>query len=166
MSAAHFMHELQHEAISTRKMLARLPNDKMGWKPHDKSMTLGELAVHVAELPTFISLILKTDALDFQSGDFVPSKADTAEELVRIFDNCTANAIADLDAVTDQDVLTRNWTASSGDHLIFTLPRAAALRTLAFSHLIHHRGQLAVYLRLLNIPVPSIYGPSADESEK
>lgn len=164
MPARKLISELKHEAISTRKMLERLPVEKADWKPHEKSMSLATLALHIADIPSFVSLIVGRDELDFTSGDYAVSLVSDFDKAVQIFDERLENAVADLEKIQDEEFLKQDWTLRSGDHVIFTLPRLVALRTLAFSHLIHHRGQLSVYLRLLDIPVPGIYGPSADEA--
>jgi uncharacterized damage-inducible protein DinB len=154
--------ELDHELATTRKLLERVPTDKFGWKPHDKSMAMGQLAVHLATLPSWMGLTLNTAELDFAASPYSPPKAETTEELLAIFDKEAAEAHAALAAAKDETFL-ETWTLRNGDHVIFSLPKAAVARTFVISHVIHHRGQLSVYLRLNDIPVPSIYGPSADE---
>jgi uncharacterized damage-inducible protein DinB len=155
--------ELKHEAVSTMKMLERLPDDKLDWKPHEKSMTLGRLASHTAELSGFITRILTSDEMDFLTREYVPTVVKSSEEAVALFKEKSASALAELEKVTDEKLM-ENWTMRNGDHVIFTMPRIAAIRGVGISHFIHHRGQLSVYLRMLDIPVPSIYGPSADET--
>lgn len=163
MIANGFINELQYESISSRKILERVPTDKMDWKPHVKSMSFGQLAAHMAEIPGYISLVLTQDELDLANRNNAPAVAKNTEELLQIFDTKIAAALADLQECDDASMM-QEWTLRHGEHVIFKLPRVAALRSFAFSHFIHHRGQLAVYLRLLDIPVPSIYGPSADEA--
>lgn len=157
-----YVQELQYEMISMAKMLARLPNDKLNWKPHEKSMTLGQLAAHTAEIPDYILKIIKQDGIDFAS-DYTPLPAESSEQLQAAFQQKCSEATAALLAVSDE-TLYQNWTMRNGDQIIAVLPRVGAIRSVVFSHFIHHRGQLSVYLRMLDIPVPSIYGPSADEA--
>jgi uncharacterized damage-inducible protein DinB len=154
--------ELQMEAASTRKMLERVPIDKNDWKPHPKSMKLGRLASHVAELPGWITMTMTTDELDFSKFDYTPVMPATNEELLATLDGNVNKALAILDDSSDAD-FDKMWTMKNGDNVYFTLPKKVVLRTWAYNHLYHHRGQLSVYLRLLNIPVPGMYGPSADE---
>lgn len=154
--------ELQHEKISTRKMLERLPDDKMDWKPHDKSMTLWQLSHHVAEIPGYITAVLAKSELNFADIPAV-APSNSAADLVALFDKKIDEALAHMQTA-DDSMLQQDWTLRAGDHVIFTVPRIGALRMFALNHFIHHRGQLSVYLRLLNVPVPSIYGPSADEA--
>ena len=157
-----FIAELKHESALTKKMLERVPFDKQDWKPHEKSMTLGKLAVHVAEIPHWVSDIINIDVFDFNT-DFKPNTAASQEELIKIWEEKTATAIADLESMAAED-FNKIWVVKGGDTVYFNLPKAVALRGWAFSHLFHHRGQLSVYLRLLDIPVPGMYGPTADES--
>lgn len=153
--------ELSHEAISTRKMLERAPSKIFDWQPHNKSSKFGSLAQHVARLPSFVKPVLMTDEFDLATAE-KPAPANSSAELVESFDKFLAEATEHLNSASDED-LTVTWKLKSGDHTIFEMPRAGVIRTLVLSHLIHHRGQLSVYLRLNDVPVPSIYGPSADE---
>ena len=148
--------------ISLAKMLARIPDDKLDWKPHEKSMMLGKLAAHACEIPGYIALVIDTDERDVAASR-TPLQAESSAQLVKSFQEITNKAIEKLNAVTDL-AMYQNWTLRNGEHVIFAMPRVAALRSFVFSHMIHHRGQLSVYLRMLDIPVPSIYGPSADEA--
>jgi uncharacterized damage-inducible protein DinB len=157
----YFAEELKREAISATKMLERVPFDKWDWKPHERSMTLGQLATHVANITAFPAKITMTNELDFANAPKPKDIENTAELVDRLKTN-VAQSAEKLNAVND-DELQKDWTLRNGDHVIFTLPRAAAVRGLALNHFVHHRGQLSVYLRMLNIPIPSIYGPSADE---
>lgn len=154
--------ELQHEAASTKRILEKVPEGKFDWKPHPKSMTLGRLASHVAELPGFLNSILTMDEVDFAKGDYKPSFATTPEELKAVFQQKLDEVLKTLQNTTDEKMHT-NFTLRSGDHVIATVPRIVAVRSMALNHIIHHRGQIAVYLRLLDVPVPGMYGPSADE---
>ncbi len=153
--------ELQHEAIATRKMLERIPSDKLAWTPHEKSMTLERIAGHIVEMISWTKETLTKDELDF-AADYTPKTYTDAAELVTDFDENVADAIAVLGATTNE-ILATNWTLRNGEHVLFTMPKKAVMRLFVMNHIIHHRGQMAVYLRLLDIPVPSIYGPSADE---
>ena len=154
--------ELQREAISTRKMLERVPAEAFDWTPHEKSTGLGQLAQHLVKLLAFVKPTLTTDEYDLASGEFQSPVLTNAEELVAGFDKNLSEAIDFLSRVTDEELM-KTWRLRAGDKTIFEMPRAAVIRTLVLSHLIHHRGQFSVYLRLKDIPVPSIYGPSADE---
>jgi uncharacterized damage-inducible protein DinB len=156
-----FIAELKQESALTRKMLERVPFDKADWKPHEKSMALGKLATHVADIPHWISDIIHIDEFDFQQH-YKPSKAGSQEELISLFEEKREKAFADLENMSDED-FQKMWVVKQGDKVFFTRPKLIAVRSWAFSHLVHHRGQLSVYLRLLDVPVPGMYGPSADE---
>lgn len=161
-----FMGEFAHEMISTRKTLERVPEDKFGWTPHQKSMTMGRLAGHIAELPALASLIVHKDSFDFAPPGgpaYQPFQPKSRQELLSAFE---ANVEAARSAVApaSEEALMMRWTLLYGGKTVFAMPREAVLRTLVLNHLIHHRAQLGVYLRLNNIPVPSVYGPSADEA--
>ncbi|MCC6865791.1 MAG: DinB family protein [Ignavibacteria bacterium] len=158
-----FLAELKQEAESTRKLLERVPMDKPDWAPHAKSMKLGNLANHVAELPGWTMVTLDHDELDFAKWEYKPVIPKTTEELVKNFDEQVSKAVECLNRTTD-DIFMQNWTMRMGDKIFFTLPKAAVLRTFTFNHSYHHRAQLGVYLRLLDIPLPGIYGPTADEA--
>lgn len=161
MNADAPLPEFDHEMTNTRKMLERVPDDRLDYRPHEKSYTLLELASHVSNLPTWATMTLASTELDLeQPFDREPPR--TTEELLAEFDRTSSEARTALDAAT-ADALTVPWTLRSGEHEIFTLPRAAVLRSFVLNHLIHHRAQLSVYLRLLDVPVPGMYGPSADE---
>jgi uncharacterized damage-inducible protein DinB len=158
-----FIAEMKHEASLTRKMLEKVPLENKDWKPHEKSMSLGRLATHVAETTHWASDIHHIDDFDFMKNyNFNPHVAATTEELLTIFQTNLDKAIADLSVMTDED-FNKTWTVRRGEQIMFQTPKKVAIRGWAFSHLIHHRGQLSVYLRLLNVPVPGMYGPSADE---
>ncbi len=154
--------ELEQEAQSTRKMLERLPADKLTWRPHEKSMTLGRLAMHLAEIPGWVNATLLADELDFAKMDYKPVEAVSSEEAVKKFDGTLASAIETLKKTDDAEMM-KNWTMRNGDQVYFTMPKIAVLRGFVYSHLVHHRGQMSVYLRLLDVPVPGSYGPSADD---
>jgi len=157
------MMELQHEAESTRKMLERLPKEKLTWKPHEKSMSLGRLAMHLAEIPGWVNATLLADELDFSKMDYKMVEATSSEEAVKLFDEKLASAL-DVLKNTEDATMMNMWTMRDGETVYFTLPKIAVLRSFVYSHLIHHRGQMSVYLRLLDVPVPGSYGPSADDT--
>ena len=157
--------ELKSESGLTKKILERVSLDKKDWKPHEKSMSLGRLATHVAEIPHWISDIINIDDFDFLARPYSSHVASSQEELMQIFNDNLERALDDLGA-TDIGAFDKNWTLRRGDNIIFELPKTKVIRSWGFSHLFHHRGQLSVYLRLLDIPVPGMYGPSADEKIK
>ena len=156
--------ELSHEAETTRKVLERIPAEKFDYKPHEKSMSMGRLAVHVAEMVDWITETCNRDELDFAKMDFKPLEPKTTAELVEYLDKNLAAAMEALKNTSDED-MHKDWTLKNGDTTYFTMTKIATLRTMCFNHIWHHRGQLSVYLRLNDIPVPSIYGPSADEGQ-
>lgn len=156
--------ELQQESASTRKMLERIPKDKLNWKPHEKSMSLGNLAAHIAEIPNWVSATVDLDELDFANMDYTPPVAESGEQLVNMFDKNLSKAIECLKNADDKKLL-GTWKMRKGDKVYFELPKLAVLRSFVLSHSIHHRAQLSVYLRINDIPLPQIYGPTADESE-
>jgi uncharacterized damage-inducible protein DinB len=153
--------EMEQEAAITRKMLARVPADKFGWKPHEKSMAMDRLAVHIAELPGWVSMGLNTSELDFAAVPYEPTKVADTEELLAHFEKSYAEGSTALQKAAEAD-LERNWTMRNGDQIYSTMTKYEVIRH-AFAQTIHHRAQLGVYLRLLNIPIPGSYGPSADE---
>lgn len=155
------LEELKKELASTRKLLAIVPFEKADWKPHEKSMTLGRLATHVAEIPNWLAVTLTTSELDFSKG-YNQNKPSNNTELMKLFEDCSAKAM-EVMKNTREEELYENWTMRNGDHIYFTRMKALVLRDFVFSHLAHHRAQLGVYLRLLDIPIPGIYGPSADD---
>jgi len=154
--------ELKMEAANTRKMLERVPTDNNDWKPHDKSMKIGNLANHVAELPGWIAMTMATDELDVSTMDYKPVISKSTEELLSKLDANVDKAVAALENATDAD-FDKMWTLRNGAHVIFSMPKKAVIRSMAYSHYYHHRGQLSVYLRLLDIHVPGMYGPSFDD---
>ena len=160
--AAAFLGELENEAKVTRTVLERVPADKFDYKPHDKSMTFGRLASHIAEMFGWTEATLKQDTLDFSTMDYKPFEPSSTEELLAFLDDRLASARQTIADTSDEQFMT-NWTMRNGDQVYFTLPKVAVMRSFVMNHIIHHRGQLSVYLRLNDIPVPSMYGPSADE---
>lgn len=156
-----FAKELEQEALTTRKMLARVPEEHFDWQPHQKSMSLRRLATHVAELPGWIGMILITRELDFSNTPYAPVQIDSTAGLLQYFDKCLADGRTHL-AVAHDEQLSALWSLRDGDQVHSTSPKGEVLR-MTFSQIIHHRAQLGVYLRLLDIPLPGSYGPSADE---
>lgn len=156
--------EYDHEMATTRRMLDRVPEADFAWKPHDKSMALGQLAGHLANLPVWCSWTLGATSLDLGALGNDPRARMPASRsaLLKEFDDKVAAARALLANATDPELLTP-WTLKRGDHEIFTLPRISAIRSFVMNHMIHHRGQLSVYLRLRGVALPPIYGPTADE---
>ncbi|MEO8514148.1 MAG: DinB family protein [Ignavibacteria bacterium] len=157
-----FIAELKQEAASTRKVLERVPMDKADWTPHPKSMKLGNLANHVAELLSWTMVTMDQNELDFAKFEYKPEIPKTTEDLVMKFDGMVEKAVECLKRSDDAKFL-ENWTMRNGEQVYMTMPKAAVLRSFTFNHEYHHRAQLSVYLRLLDIPVPGIYGPTADE---
>ena len=154
--------ELKHEAGNTRKMIERVPTDKLEWRPHEKSMTIGKLATHIADIPIWFSRILNADEFDFATAVFKQDVKENTAAIFEFFDERLESAITILESATDE-TLNALWTLRRGDHIYFQLPRKVTLRNFSYNHVYHHRGQLSVYLRLLDIAVPGMYGPSADE---
>jgi uncharacterized damage-inducible protein DinB len=160
--SATLLPEFDMEMANTRRTLERVPTDKFGWQPHAKSFAMGKLATHLAALPTWTGVTLTTSELDLALPMDQPKPA-TTEEVLALFDKNVADARAALAGAPD-DVFHQKWALKNGEHVIFSLPKIAVLRGFVVNHMIHHRGQMTVYLRLNDIPVPAIYGPSADET--
>ena len=157
-----FIQELKRESALTERIFERIPDEKFGWKPHEKSMSCGALANHVAQLTSWITPIIQQENMDFSVPDNRPIPAATQAELLQNHKKHVANALAALESASDETLLA-NWKLQHGNHIIFDMPRINVLRFIVMNHLIHHRGQLTVYLRLNDLPVPGLYGPSADE---
>ena len=158
--SASFLPEYEHEMNTTRKFLERVPDEKWDWKPDPKSMTLGGLATHIAQMQAWGEATMKFPKYDL-AGD-KPPKLGNKAAVLEAFDAGVAGFKAAMAAASDEAWMT-GWSLTSGDHVIFAMPRVAAIRTLILNHTFHHRGQLSVYFRLLGVPVPGAYGPSADE---
>lgn len=154
--------DLERELATTRRMLERVPDEHFAWKPHEKSMSLGTLAAHLANLLWWQTATLEQDEFDMAAPQPPRTVPESREALLREFDEKAA-VLREALAQTDEAALARPWTLRRGDHIIFTQPKAAILRSFGISHMVHHRGQLSVYLRLLDVPVPPSYGPTADE---
>ena len=157
-----FLKELSLESKVTRKYLERVPFDKKAFKPAERSESLGRLAIHVAEITAWWTSCVKDEKLDFI--DFESKEINTTEELLAYFDTLLEEATAALNEVTDEE-FEKDWSMTYGEEILFTLPKKQVARIFCMNHLVHHRAQLGVYLRLLDIPVPATYGPSADEEE-
>lgn len=157
--------EFDQEMAKTRKSLERVPNDKFDWKPHTKSMTVRQLTTHLALFPSWMIDTLQKESFDYAptgGKPYKPPVMNSHEQLVEVFDRDVAAARAALKSASDAQLMT-NWSLLAGGQTIFTMPRVAVLRGMVMNHMIHHRAQLGVYLRLNDVPVPAIYGPSADE---
>ncbi len=159
-----FWTELQQESVTTRRLLERLPGSALSWKPHEKSMSMGHLAVHIARLLQWLNSILHQDDfdLDADSSDFGMPDPDNVAGILELFDQALAKAVEALKMLPDER-LSDLWRMRKSEQILIEMPRSSVIRTL-LSHVIHHRGQLSVYLRLQNVPLPPIYGPTADES--
>jgi uncharacterized damage-inducible protein DinB len=165
--AQSMLGEFDQEMAGTRKTLERLPDHNWNWKPHDKSGTVGWLASHIATMPSWITMTLQTEQLDYApvgGPAYEPPKLENRQQILAEFDKSITEARKALAAASDPDML-KDWTLLAGGQTIFTMPRAACLRSMIFNHIIHHRAQLTVYYRLLGVPVPGLYGPSADETQ-
>ena len=164
--SAALLADFELEAAKTRKVLAAVPADRFDWKPHDKSMSLGTLASHLAENPMWVSSMMEAE-LDFaeMEKDYKPFAAESTEDLVSTFDANAEIYRKTLDGRDDAH-MTSEWTMRSGDHVMMSAPRNIAVRDTIIHHAIHHRGQLTVYLRLLDVAVPGTYGPTADDVSK
>src|SRR5215204_1951526 len=162
--ATAFIGELRQESVATLKCLERIPKDKFGWQPHERSMTLGRLATHIAEMSGWVAVTATTDELDFNAKEYKPFDPQSTSEIVELFDTNLKSAIAALENLSDEEMM-KDWTLRNGEQIYFTMPKIQCLRGMCFNHIVHHRGQLTVYLRLNDIPVPAVYGPSADEGQ-
>lgn len=157
----NFLMEMKRETANTRKMIGNLTEESLGWKPHEKSMTTGRLAGHIVELHNWVSAALEGDSYDVITS-YKPFKPTSLKDLTDALDNTYAKNVEMVNALSDEEWKSM-WSMTAGTHVIATMPKIAAFRYMIHNHLIHHRGQLSVYLRMQNIPVPGIYGPSADE---
>lgn len=157
-----FKQQFIEEGATTRKMLSRVPEDKWDYKPHEKSMTMKRLTEHIADLPGWVSFVIKTDELDFEKPYNNPNVSNT-KELMEAFEKRYNDGLAALTSEAEE-LLSKPWTLRSGEKIFSNDPKIDVIR-MSLSQQIHHRAQLGVYLRLLNIPIPGSYGPSADENE-
>jgi uncharacterized damage-inducible protein DinB len=157
--------ELDQEAAITRRVLERVPGDRLTWKPHPKSMSLGQLALHVATIPGEVAGMLVTNQIEMTPSDFesIPAPPETSAAIMKAHDESLTKAKEILNGLDDIAVMA-TWSLKVGSAVAFSAPKASIVRSIVLNHWYHHRGQLSVYLRLLEVPVPSIYGPSADEN--
>ena len=156
-----FLKEMEQEAPTTRKMLQRVPDDKYDWKPHEKSMSMQRLAVHIADLPSWVKMAIETDELDFNANTYVPKVVNNNKELLELLEKSLAEGKASLEKAKD-DILSKTWVMRGGETIYSKSTKGEVIR-MTYCQIVHHRAQLGVYLRLLNIPIPGSYGPSADE---
>jgi uncharacterized damage-inducible protein DinB len=156
-----FLKELKNESVITRKMLERIPSDKFDWKAHPKSMSVKEVATHIAELPGWFPMVLATNGLDFATMDYKPEVVNSTKDLLNLFNDNLEMAESHLKP-ENEEKLSNTWTLRTGDKIHSNDTKAEVLR-MVLNQITHHRAQLGVYLRLLDIPIPGSYGPSADE---
>jgi len=159
--AESLLMEFDQEAQTTKRVLERIPADKLTWKPHPKSLSLGQLAFHIASGPGQIAAAVVPDS--FEAPGFVHPEAKSREEILETFSKSTASARSTLKGMDDARLMSE-WTLTKNGKPLMAMPRIGFLRSILMNHIYHHRGQLSVYLRILDVPVPSIYGPSADEN--
>jgi len=155
--------ELEEEAVTTRKMLACVPNDKYDWQPHPKSMTIRRLVTHIADIPSWLEIAIYDDELNFATSTHKEPVINNTDELLKFQDESVAKGKAALESATG-NILNEPWTLASGDHVISIRPKSEVIR-MAYCQIVHHRAQLGVFLRLLDVAIPGSYGPSADELE-
>jgi uncharacterized damage-inducible protein DinB len=163
--SASLLPEFDQEMANTRKALERIPDDKFDWKPHEKSWAMGGLATHLANLPIWTVFTINQDSLDLEppgGGSFTVEEKRSRREILEDFDKNVSAARDAIVGASDEELL-KPWSLLKGGVTLMTLPKIAVLRSFVMNHVIHHRGQFTVYLRLNDVPVPSIYGPSADE---
>lgn len=156
-----FLKELQQEATTTRKMLSLVPDEQFQWRPHQKSMSLQQLATHIAELPGWVALTLNTSELDFAANGYTPLNLSSRQAVLESFEKSLAEGKAALETAVEAQ-MNDPWTMRNGETVYSTSPKAEVIR-MSLSQTIHHRAQLGVFLRLLDIPIPGSYGPSADD---
>ncbi len=153
--------ELDQEAQTTKRVLDRIPDDKLGWRPHPKSFSLGQLALHIASVPGGVTTIAMQDTSEVPN--FTQPEAKSRQEILDTFSKSLESAKGNLNKMDDAR-MAATWTLTRSGKVVMSAPRAAFLRSVLLNHVYHHRGQLSVYLRMLDVPVPSIYGPSADDN--
>jgi len=163
--ATSLIRDFESEVPKSRALLEAVPEDRFDWKPHEKSMTLGELAAHVAEAPSWLSSMVDGDEMDFEgmADSYEPFSPATSQELLETFERYAKGSRAAIEGLDDA-FLARDWTMRKGEQVLMTEPRDAIIRSILIHHVAHHRGQLTVYLRLLDLPVPATYGSTADQS--
>ena len=161
--AASLLPEFDHEFATLRKVLERVPEGKWDYTPHAKSMKMGRLSGHLAELGHWVNATLGADELDFAKAGYKPFVPTSSTDLIAKLDETVTSARTALAAASDANLM-KPWSLRNGETIFFTMPKVAVLRTFVMNHMIHHRGQLVMYLRMLDVPIPSFYGPSADEA--
>ncbi|WP_428328933.1 DinB family protein [Mucilaginibacter sp.] len=154
--------EMELEAQTTRKMFAQIPNDKFDWQPHPKSMTIRALATHIAELPEWVSLAINTDELDFAANPYAPRIINDTEGLLNLLEQSLTDGKTQLEKTNENELL-KSWTLRNGEQILIVRTKEEVIR-MTYSQIVHHRAQLGVFLRLLDVPIPGSYGPSADEA--
>ncbi len=154
--------ELQHEASLNNRVFERIPEKAFDWRPHDKSMSMVQLASHTAEIPSWVVMTVNQDELDFATADYKPTQINSVQALLEMHQKGIDAAVEALKD-KDNEHLMQIWKMRHGDKVFFELPRATVIRNTIMNHMVHHRGQLTVYLRMNDVPLPSIYGPTADE---
>jgi uncharacterized damage-inducible protein DinB len=165
--SASLLPEYDQEMTVTRKHLERVPDDKLGWGPHEKSMTMGKLASHLAESISWGPMMLTADSMDFDSPEmqeYTPPNYESRAKILEAFDESVVKTREVLASTSDGDWMS-TWTMKKGEEVLMSMPKVAVVRGFMMSHNVHHRGQLSVYLRMCDVPVPQTYGPSADESD-
>ena len=155
--------ELERESLTTRKMLERVPDGQYDWKPHEKSMSIRQLATHVAEIPGWLPMVINTSEMDFMKMEYKPAVINNQQELIAHFDKSLTEGRAALAAATDEKLINETWTMRSGDTIHSAESKLDNIRH-CYCQIVHHRAQLGVFLRLLNVPIPGSYGPSADDN--
>jgi len=153
--------ELEEEAVTTRKMLACVPNDKYDWQPHPKSMTIRRLVTHIADIPSWLEIGIHDDGLNFATTTHKEPVINNTDELLKFQDESVAKGKAALESANEEQ-LSEQWTLRNGDYIISVRPKSEVIR-MSYCQIVHHRAQLGVFLRLLDVPIPGSYGPSADE---
>ena len=153
--------EMEQEAQTTHKMLERVPDDKFDWRPHQKSMNIRSLSTHIAELPSWVSMVLTTSELDFAAAPYEPALINNTTELLKMLEKSLAECKAELEKTNEAELL-KIWTLRNGEQILSVGTKAEVIR-MAYCQIVHHRAQLGVFLRLLDVPIPGSYGPSADE---
>ncbi|KAA5534934.1 DinB family protein [Taibaiella lutea] len=156
-----FRKELQQESAITRKMLERIPDDKYDWKPHEKSMSIRQLSTHIAELPTWMPMVLNTEELDFATAPYEPKQIDNTADLMKYFEQSLQEGLAGL-VPENEEKVNEMWVLRNGNDIYSKTTKAEFLR-ITMNQITHHRAQMGVFLRLLDIPIPGSYGPSADD---
>jgi uncharacterized damage-inducible protein DinB len=153
--------EMEQEANTTRKMLSRIPDDKYGWKPHEKSMSIQQLATHIADLPSWVAMAIQTEELDFAGNPYESPNISDTKTLLEFYEKQLATGMETLSKASDED-LQPNWTLRNGE-TVYSVSKKWEVIRMSFSQTVHHRAQLGVFLRLLDVPIPGSYGPSADD---